>query len=56
MADNKNDDVINDILKQLDDAKKAAEAESEMNIGEADLKYREESSPMQQMSLNKKLL
>ena len=35
MADNKNDDVINDILKQLDNAKKAAEAESENNIEEA---------------------
>lgn len=34
MADNKNNDVINDILKQLDNAKKAAEAESDNKVDE----------------------
>ena len=34
MADNKNNDVINDILNQLDNAKKAAEAETENKIVE----------------------
>lgn len=34
MADNKNNDVINDILKQLDSAKKTAEAESDNKVDE----------------------